>query len=170
MEWCGTIQIPTRCFLQESRDTDPVVVQFWKDDLFNGEIDSNHARKTGIPNGTGRESHVWLCGPFTTHNTRAVNFRFFFCPNLSFFHPFPRHSFPRTKRFFPLPKKQTQVKKQEETAEILSSTGVVKDTRPVWSLSLDYHTSVTELKTNDLLKSTITDETHPKMYGDFFTV
>ena len=37
------------------------------------------------------------------------------------------------------------------------SEGVGKDTRPVPPLPKDYHTSVSEMETNDLLSSTLTD-------------
>ena len=53
-----------------------------------------------------------------------------------------------------------------ETVEILSSPGAGKTTRPVPFLSKDYHTPVSELETNDFLKSTLTDETHQKLYGE----
>ena len=47
----------------------------------------------------------------------------------------------------------------------MSSSDVAKDTRlePPWSE--DYHTSVVDKETNDLLKSTLTDESH-KWKGD----
>jgi hypothetical protein len=41
----------------------------------------------------------------------------------------------------------------------MSSPGEVKVTRPVSPWSKDYHTSVTAMDTNDLSRSTLTDET-----------
>ena len=40
----------------------------------------------------------------------------------------------------------------------MSSPGVSKDTRLESTWSEDYHTSVVDMETNDLLKSTLTDE------------
>ena len=44
---------------------------------------------------------------------------------------------------------------------MMSSPSVGKDIRPVTALSQDYHTTVGELETYDLLKSTFTEETRP---------
>ena len=73
--------------------------------------------------------------------------------------------------FFPFrkkPWKKTHVKitsKQDEGNIEMSSPDVTTGTRlePPWSE--DYHTTVEDMETNDLLKSTLTDESH-KQKGD----
>ena len=113
-----------------------------------------------IPYGTTHLPHVRLCGQFTTHTVRVVKkIEKKKCPFSSLFHPFARHSSPRSKLFFFYKKKSRVFKKYRETQE-MSSPGTVKVTRHVSPWSKDYHTSVTELETNDLLRSTLTDESH----------
>ena len=97
------------------------------------------------------------------------------CPFSSLFHPFPWHSCPVQKKKFFFLKRNQRVKKHtgnDSSVAKESSPGVGKDTRPVSPLSKDrdYHTSVGEMETNDLLRSKVSNETHPKLYGDFFVV
>ena len=55
-------------------------------------------------------------------------------------------------------------------ALFLNTPSRSKDIRPVPPFPKDYHTTAAERETNDLLRSTLTDETRPKLYGDFFVV
>ena len=54
---------------------------------------------------------------------------------------------------------------QDERNIEMSSSGVVKDTRLETSWSEDYHSTVEDMETNDLLKSTVPEESQ-KQKGD----
>jgi hypothetical protein len=74
----------------------------------------------------------------------------FFSPFSSLFDPFPRDSFPRTKTIFFSSKKKIQC----------SSPGTSKTSRPMSPLPKDFHRSVSEMESNNLLRSTVTDDCH----------
>jgi hypothetical protein len=92
--------------------------------------------------------------------------KFFFCPFSSRFDPFHRVSFPRTKTIFFLPKKKYPCGKNSVIDNLvkqgMSSPGTSKTSRPMTPLSKDYHTAVSEMDTNNLLRSTLTDDCRAK--------
>ena len=88
--------------------------------------------------------------------------KIFFCPFSSRFDPFHRASFPRTKTIFFSAKKKISTGKNSVIDNLvkqgMSSPGTSKTSRPMTPLPKDYHTAVSEMDTNNLLRSTLTDD------------